>query len=188
MSQDMDSPLIQDIDEINLPGLSFKLPVSCIESTAKEKTVSVPDGYKTMEVTRTQMIERPWYNPMRWFSGSHYIHEYVETEKQAVYKSRVEKEYVMTINPVEIQTRLKDKIRESIEAWKENDTLQIYLSMDSLIERYMDFFEEFEKAKKAEIVQLKNEFDQRQSKLSDFQTGYNALQKRIGRILNPANA
>ena len=188
MSQDMDSSLIQDIDEVNLPLFSFNLPVSCIESAAKEKTVTVPDGYKTMQVTKTKMIERPWYNPMRWVGGSHYMQEYVETEKQAVFKSRVEKEYVMTINPMEIQTRLTGRIRESIEAWKENDTLQIYLSMDSLIERYMDFFEEFEKAKKAEIVQLKNEFDQRQVKLSDFQKGFNALKAKISKILSQATA
>ena len=59
--------------------------------------------------------------------------------------------------------------RQGVETWKENDTLQLYISLDQLMEQYIEFLDGLERDKKAEIYQLREDLaDQERHRLEEI--------------------
>ena len=178
-----DSGRIQEIGDINIPPMNISIPLSCVETTEKERLVTVPDGYRKEKVKKQRMVERAWYNPLRWVGKGAYLDEYEETENKAVYKTRLEKEYQLTIDPAALKEKLEQRIRQGIEAWKENDTLQIYISLDKLIEQYISFFNSMEKEKRDEIYQLKADLADQESRKKAEMKNFKAFQRDLNAAL-----
>jgi len=174
-----DSGRIQQLGDINIPPMNISIPLSCIETTEKERLVSVPDGYRREKVKKQRIVERAWYNPLRWVGKGAYLDEYEETEDKAVYKTRLEKEYKMTINPGALREKLEQRIRQGVEAWKENDTLQIYISLDQLVEQYISFFNSMEKEKRDEIYRLKADLANQESRKKAEIKNFKAFQRDL---------
>ncbi len=176
---------IQEMGDLNIPPMNFSIPLSCIETSEKERLVTVPDGYRQEQVKKQRLMQRAWYNPLRWVGKGAYLDEYVETENKAVFKTRLEKEYQLTIDPKALREKLEQRIRQGLEAWKENDTLQIYISLDQLMEQYISFFDSMENEKRTEIYGLKADLADQEARQKAEIESFKGFQRDLQIALTP---